>query len=69
MTLPDDDLESITDATDIHGNVGTRDHRGAKYGKSRIFKPRSKLQRIFASEKARATRKQNKAIAKRSAHD
>lgn len=70
MTMPDDDLESIADTTDIHVNVGTRGRRGAKRGNGRIFnKPRSRLERIFAADKARTTRKRNRADTQRPAHD
>jgi hypothetical protein len=71
VTMPDDDLESIADTTDIHGNVGTRGRRGAKRGSGMpAFKGEDgKLRRIFASAKARTTRKRNKADAQRPAHD
>jgi hypothetical protein len=63
VTLPDDDLESIADANDAHGNVGTRGRRGAKRGSGMpAFKGEDgKLRRLFAADKARTTRKRNKA--------
>jgi hypothetical protein len=71
MTMPDDDLESIADTTDIHGNVGTRGRRGARRGSGMPTYKGShvKLRRIFASLKGRTTRKRNKAITQRPAHD
>jgi hypothetical protein len=68
--MPDDDLESIADAN-LPNNAEGRDRRGHKRGSLMPWYkgPHGKLRRIFSSEKGRITRKRNKAITQRPAHD
>jgi hypothetical protein len=59
MNAPDDDLEAIADINDFHGNVGTRDRRGSKYGSGFKGRP-GKLRRIFSAAKTHSARRQKR---------
>lgn len=60
--MPDDELEAIEAANNIHPNVGTRGNRGAKLGsRKQLFGGRgSQLARLFSRAKAAETRRKNK---------